>query len=340
MKKLCQIGIVGASGLVGTELIQQLRQRNFPVKSLSLFAGFEDAGGEAEHSEEPLTIEPIRADYYQGLDLVFFAAHPMVSRDLAEDAGKAGVWVIDASRAFRLDPEVPLMVPEVNPESLKKIKAGKKIIASPGPTAVALSLALSALENKAGIKQAVALALYPSSYAGRQGLEEHQEQTLAIFNQQEFEMAKFPRQIAFNIFPQVRGFLGKSTEEEKDIEEELKKILARPDLKIGLTCAQAPVFAGISIFLDLETEKPIKEPALRDLLCRSPGIQVIDQPDQEQYPDLLASMEQDQVLAGRIREVPGSGNRFQLWINIDNSRKGSALNLVQIAEKMMELELI
>ncbi len=342
MTKTYQIGIVGAGGMVGTELIKQLERRDFPARSLTLFSGFVTAGEAVEFQGEELTLEPIRADYYQGLDLVFFAAHPWVSRDLVEDAAKAGVWVIDASRQFRLNPQVPLLVPEVNADALSKLKpkSGGKIISSPGPAAVALSLALFAVENQAGVKQAVATVLYGSSYGGRAGLEELQEQTIAIFNNQDFDPVKFPRQAAFNIFPQVGRFLNRDTEEENDIAEELKKILGLPELGIGLTCVQAPVFAGISISLFLQTRKPVSERALRDFLSRRPGIQVMDDPAQDQYPDLLAVMEQEPVLAGRIREVAGSGNGFQIWIVIDNTRKGSSLNLVQIAEKLIELGLI
>ncbi len=340
MKKNYKVGIVGASGLVAGELRALLEARDFPVEALSLFGGMEDAGEAVEFRGETIGIEAMRSDYHQGLDLVFFAAHPLVSRDLAENAAQAGVTVIDASRTFRLDRNTPLVTPELNAHRLAAAGKGGRIIASPGPCAIALALVLHGIGKEFGIERATALALYPSSFEGRAGLDEHQEQTVALLNQQEFKVARFPRQTAFNIFPQVGKFNGAATEEEQDVAAELKKILERPDLRIAVTCAQVPVFVGISILLGLETGKPASEEKLRDLLAHSPGVAVLDHPEQDQYPDLMTSMDSERVLAGRIRRDPDSDRHFQIWISADNLRKGSSLNMVAIAEKLIELKLI
>ena len=339
-KSLYKVGIVGATGLVGGELIQLLEREGFPVESLRLFAGFDDAGEKLEWEGEEILVEPIRADYFQGLDLVFFSAHPMVSRDLAEEAEKAGVVVIDASREWRLVPEIALVVPEVNPDSLERFFPKRKIIASPSPGSVALSLVLAPLLREFGIERAWAIALYGSTQGGRAGFEEHQQQTIAIFNQQDFEIKKFPRQSAFNVFPQVGRLLGEESEEERDIKQELKKILAEPDLKISLTCAQIPVFCGLSIALAVEVKRSASAQELRELLSQSAGIKVMDNPEEEIYPDTLACLEEDRVLVGRIRQEPEEKNLFQLWLSSDNLRKGSSLNMIQIAQLLIAKGLI
>jgi len=340
MKKFYNIGIVGATGLVGGELIQLLSRENFPAEKVRLFAGVEDAGERLEFQGEQILVQPIAADFHQDLDIIFFAAHPLVSRDLAEQAAKAGALVIDASRAFRLEKDVPLVVAEVNPKALERAKDGMRIIASPGPATVGLSLALNPISKKLEIKRSLALAIYGSTAEGRAGFEEHQNQTVAIFNNQEFEVEKFPRQMAFNIFPQVGRFVTDSTEEEMDIEQELKKILEFPRLKFSATCVHAPVFAGLSIFVCLETRQQAEVEEIRILLKDQPGILVRDNPEQEEYPDVLSCLETDQVLAGRIRKDPLSNSGFQFWLNLDNLRKGSALNMLQIAQEIIEQELI
>jgi aspartate-semialdehyde dehydrogenase len=340
MSKLFNVGIVGATGLVGNELVQLLSQQNFPVKQLKLFSGLDDAGERAEFQGEDTLIAPISADFYNDLDLVFFAAHPLVSRDLAESAAQAGVIVIDASRSFRLDKTVPLVVPEVNAATLDAIKKGAKIIASPGPAAIALALALGPINSKYGLKRALTFSIYGSTNEGRLGFEEHQSQTLAIFNNSEFTVEKFPRQTAFNIFPQVGKFITDSTEEEMDIEHELKKVLAAPRLKISATCVQAPVFAGLSTFTCMELKQAPELEELRAFIKTLPGLCLIDNPAEEEYPDVLSSLENSSVLIGRVRKDPLTDSGFQLWMNSDNLRKGSALNMIQIAQEIVKKGLV
>ena len=340
MKKLYKAGVVGASGLVGGELVQLLGRGDFPLQELRLFDSMDEAGERIEFQGEPLLVRPMSADYYRELDLVFFAAHPMVSRDLAEAAAKAGALVIDASRSFRLQKDVPLVVPEVNARDLRRSKERGRIIASPGPATIALSLALRPVEQKLGLKRVLAVALYGSTSEGRLGFEEHQSQTLAIFNNQEFEIDRFPRQAAFNIFPQVGNFVAESTQEELDIEQELKKVLCLPKLKISASCAQAPVFAGMAIYVCLEAKESCEVSELKEILGNQPGLKILDEPGQGIYPDILTCLKLDQVLVGRFKQDPLSASGFQFWLNIDNLRKGSALNMLQTAQKLVEQELL
>jgi len=340
MKKSYVVGVVGASGLVGGEVVQFLARGNFPVKELRLFAGMEDAGERIEFQGDEILVQPISADYYKDLDLVFFATHPLVSRDLAEEAAKAKALVIDAGRAFRLDQRVPLVVAELNPQALKAVKDGARIIASPGPAAIGLALALKPLADKFGLKRAIATALYGSTTGGRLGFEEHQAQTVAIFNSQDFEAAKFPRQAAFNVFPQVGPFVADATREELDIEQELRKILSAPGLSVSVTCAQVPVFAGLSISCCAELEQPAEVEAVRKIFRSQPGLMVMDEPAKEVYPDVLSCLETDHALIGRIRKAPGLNAGFHFWIALDNLRKGSALNMTGIAQSVIEQGLL
>jgi len=335
MSKRYKVGVVGATGLVGRELLGLLERDNFPVESLRLYAGIEDAGERVEFLEEEIKVEEMRSDYFKGLDLVFFCAHPMVSRDLAESAVSAGVIVIDGSRQWRLNERALLVVPEINSEVLKRAKAGVRIIASPGPSVVGLSVVLHPIARELGLKRVVVFGLYGSSGAGKKGVEELEKQVVDIFNQQEILVEKFPKQIAFNVFPQVGGFVGASTEEELDIEEELKKVLDLKDLKVSASCSYVPSFTGISMMVYIEVGKKIRVEELRVRLAQAEGVKVIDNPAEEQYPDLLSALSEEKVLVGRVREDGMVKSGYHLWLVIDNLRKGSALNMLEIAKRLI-----
>jgi aspartate-semialdehyde dehydrogenase len=334
MAKKFRIAVVGATGLVGSELVESLARRDFPVESLRLFASLDNAGGRIAFRDDEIKIEPISADYARGCEIVFFAAHPLLSRDLAEEAVKAGAVVIDASRAFRSDPSVPLVVPELNPEDLPGILARRRIVASPSAAAVAVALVAAPLHRRWGIKRIVAVSAYGSSAAGRPGLDEHQRQTIGLFNQEEMEFEKFTRQSAFNLFPRVGDFADEETEVERDLETDLPRILKAP-IKVAATAAQAPVFCGIGTALNLELGERVSPADARAELRLAPGVLVMDDPDRDEYPDTVAAMAEERVLAGRIRPDPSLARGLQLWISSDNLRKGSSLNMVQIAELLI-----
>jgi aspartate-semialdehyde dehydrogenase len=336
MAEKLKIGIVGATGLVGRELLNALSERKFPVGELRLFASLNTAGELIEFRGQEVRVEPLAADSFQGLNLVFFTAHPMISRDMAGAAVEAGALVIDASRIFRLDRGVPLVVPEINPEALDRVKEkGAGLVASPSPVGLGLALVLAPIQRRFGIKRVVAASTHGSTTAGRIGFEEHQQQTISIFSQQEIELAKFSRQAAFNVFPQVGPFHEGASEEESDIEQEVPKILGLTKLPLTVTAAMVPIFCGASAAVNLETEQPATVEQVRELLEAAPGVLVFDRPEAEEFPDTLLAMARAEVLVGRLRRDPTVSSGINLWLSMDNLRKGSSLNLVQIAEAVL-----
>jgi aspartate-semialdehyde dehydrogenase len=326
------IAVVGATGLVGRELLMALSSRRFPIEEARLFASLNSAGEEVEFRGEEYDVEAVSGEFYRGADLVFFTAHPLVSRDLAEQAAAGGAVVIDASRAFRLKPQVPLVVPEINPGALAGAREGRRIIASPSPATVMLALALEPLRRRFGLRRVAATALFGSTIAGRGAFEEHQFQTINIFNQEELTIERFPRQTAFNVFPRV-GPLDEDglSDEERDVMEELPRVLGAK-APLVITAAQVPVFCGIAASLDILLGAEADAEAVRLVLKDAAGVTVLDDPGQEIFPDTLAAMEHDEVLVGRIRTDPAERGAVQLWVSADNLRKGAALNMVQIAE--------
>ncbi len=334
-REFYNVAVVGATGLVGSELLEALASQRFPVNELKLYSSMNTAGNKIEFMGEDILVEPLCADFFQGMDFIFFTAHPMVSRDMAEDAASDGGLVIDSSRAFRLHPQVPLVVPEINPDELKSVRLKKGIIASPSPAATALALVLNPILKKYGIRRVVAATTHGSTSQGRSGFEEHQQQTIAIFNQQELAMEHFVRQSAFNIYPRVGPFQGEATEEEADIENELPKILGQKNLPVTVTAAMIPIFCGITAAVNVETKKPASLNSIRSLLDGSPGVKVMDQPKEDKFPDTLEAMAHDEVLVGRTRKDHTLENGFNLWISADNLKKGSALNLIQIAKTIL-----
>jgi aspartate-semialdehyde dehydrogenase len=335
-QKQYQLAVVGATGLVGKELLEALDRRRFPIAGLRLFASLNSAGERVPFADDEIKIEPIRADFYQGCDLVFFATHPLVSRDLAESAAAAGALVIDASNAFRLDPQVPLVVPEVNPEALAPAARTKGIVASPSAAAVALALVTAPLQRQWGLARLVVTALYGSTAAGRLGFEEHQFQTIGIFNQEDMIIEKFPCQSAFNLFPRVAGFVNAVDDErERELMDELPRLLGR-EVPLAVTVAQAPLFCGLAAAVNFELERPASVAEVRDTLSNTAGLSLLDDPDNEVYPDTVQAMAHDEVLVGRLRPDPSRPSCFHLWLAADNLRKGSALNMVQIAELILK----
>ncbi len=326
------IGVVGATGLVGRELVQLLTARRFPAAEARFFASLNSAGEQIEFQGEELEVEAVSGEFYRGLDLIFFAAHHLVSRDLAEQAAGSGAVVIDASRAFRLDAEVPLCVPEINAGVLAGVRQGKRIVASPSPATVALALALGPLHRRFGVRRVAAVTLHGTTAAGRAAFEEHQFQTINIFNQEALTIERFPRQSAFNIFPRVGEFDAEGmSEAEADVARELPRVLG-VQFPAAVTAAQVPIFCGIAAALDVAFAREVGADEVREALAGAAGVQVMDDPEEDAYPDTLLAMEHDEILVGRIRQAAGDAGSTQLWISADNLRKGGALNMIQIAE--------
>lgn len=335
MTKKFKVAVVGATGMVGAELVEALAARRFPVEALKLFASLNTAGEKVPFLDDEVRVEPITADYGRGLDIVFFAAHPMISRDLAENAVKEGAMVIDSSRAFRDAPGVPMVAPELNPEDLAGVRTGRRIVVNPSAAAVAAGLVAGPLHRRWGLRRLVAVTIYGSASSGRAGLAEHQNQTIGMFNQEELSCQIFGRQSAFNLFPRVGEFVGDATEAEADLESDLPRLL-KAEIKVAATAAQAPYFCGTGAALNLEFEKEPSAEEAREILRGAPAVAVLDDPAGDEYPDTVESMSRPEVLVGRIRKDPSHDRGLQLWVSADNLRKGSAVNMVQIAEELIK----
>jgi aspartate-semialdehyde dehydrogenase len=327
------VAIVGASGAVGQELLRLLADRHFPVASLRLFASARSAGKTVLFQGRPVTIEEARPGVFAGIDVAFFAAGGPVTRSLAPDAVKAGCLVIDKSSALRMDPAVPLVIPEINPEALRSHKG---IVANPNcSTAVAL-MGIWPLHRRFGLKRLV-LATYQSvTGAGKEGALELDAQLAAHASGAQLEHRVFPHQIAFNVIPQVDTF-GPSgyTGEETKMMLESRKIMGLPQLPISATCVRVPVVRAHSVAVNAEFEKPVSVTEARAAIAEFPGAQLVDNPSAGEYPTPLDFSGKVKCGVGRIRVDMAFANGLAFWVSGDNLWKGAALNAVQIAELMV-----
>ena len=340
MKKIPNIGIVGASGLVGSMMLALLAERNFPLASLRLFASARSAGKRVSFKGQEIVIEDAATADYAGLDIVFFSAGGSTSKALAPKVAAAGAIVIDNSSAWRSDPDVPLVVSEVNPEALRHIPKG--IVANPNCTTMAAMPVLKPLHDAAGLKRLVASTYQAVSGGGLEGIEVLRDQILAAGKDIEKlahdgaavdmgEIRKWAVPIGFNVVP-LNYVLGEDgfTEEELKLRDESRKILGLPDLKVAATCVRVPVFTGHSLSINVEFERPLSPEAALELLRDAPGVEIAD------VPNPLAVTGRDPVQVGRIRRDPSADNGLVLFVAGDNLRKGAALNAVQIAEVLLK----
>jgi aspartate-semialdehyde dehydrogenase len=330
------VAVCGASGAVGTEMVSILEERHFPVADLRLLASERSAGERMTFRGDDVQIEELNRNSFSGVDVALFSAGGDVSRDFAPTAVEAGVVVIDNTSAFRMDPDVPLVVPEVNPGDIAQFHR-RGIIANPNCSTIQMVVVLKPIQDAAGIRRVVVSTYQSVSGAGRSGIRELERQSLSVFNLKEIVCARFPRQIAFNCIPHIDVFSkdGYSKEEHKMIDES-RKILHLPDLKLTATTVRVPVFFGHCEAVNVETEKKLTADRARQLLSKAPGVRVVDDPEEELYPTSIDSVGIDETLVGRIREDLSVQNGLDLWIAADNVRKGAALNAVQIAERLVE----
>jgi aspartate-semialdehyde dehydrogenase len=327
-----RVAVVGATGAVGRQTLEVLEQRGFPVAQLKLYASGRSAGSTLEFAGDTLVVENLAGADFRGIELVLSAPGAAVSREFAPKAVAAGAVVVDKSAAFRMDPDVPLVVPEVNGEA---VKAHKGIIASPNCSTIQLVVALWPLHRAFGLKRVVVSTYQAVSGAGQKAVDELLGQVAALLNHRPVEIRALPHQIAFNVLPQVETFRpgdgGFSTEETKLIGES-RRILGLPGLRITATCARVPVLNGHSESVNVEFERPATPDAVREALAAAPGVRVVDDPVAGEYPMVLDATGGDDVLVGRVREDASADNACHLWIAGDNLRKGASLNAVQIAE--------
>lgn len=332
-----RIAIIGATGMVGRELISILQERAFPLASLSLYASKESHGEVIDFKGQGLMVhELINADEVKA-DIAFFAAAPSVAMSFIPKLCAQGVICIDKSSAFRMSKDVPLVVPEVNGHLLKEKPTS--LVASPNCVATPLVQVLSCIHGLSPLDQVVVSTYQAVSGVGRRGAMELESQVRSIFNMRDLHMEVFDKQIAFNVQPFIPAktsvdHLGKTDEEIKLIEE-TKKILDVTDLKMDATCVRVPVFNGHSMSVNIATKGDIKMNDALDTLAKAPGIILMDNPNKGSYPTPIDASGEDMTLVGRVR--PNTSTRFglSLWISSDNIRTGAALNAVRIAETIM-----
>ena len=325
------VAIVGATGAVGVEMLLCLEQRKFPVGKLTLLASARSAGKTATFRGETIVIEELTHDSFKGVDIALFSAGGGISRDFAPSAAAAGAVVIDNSSAFRMDPDVPLVVPEVNPQAAAHRPRG--IIANPNCTTIISLMALAPLHRAFGLRSIIASSYQAVSGSGAQGILELEEQVRAITTGSPFEPRVYPRQIAFNVIPQVDVFTDNGyTKEEMKMLHEGRKILDLPDLRVSCTCVRVPVYRSHSVSITASFAQAVEADSARAAYEGAKGIRVMDDPAQRLFPVPLDTTGKDDCLVGRIRRNLVLENALDLWVVGDQVRKGAALNAVQIAE--------
>jgi len=331
-KQEYRVVVVGATGAVGEQIREILEQRLFPVKELRLLASKKSAGQMLPFRRKEVRVEELQEDSFQNMDLALFSAGGEVSAKFAPLAAKAGSVVVDNTSHFRMEPDIPLVVPEVNPKDIALYRK-RGIVANPNCSTIQLVVALKPIYDAAGIRRVVVSSYQSVSGAGRMAMEELSQQSVALFNGREIKKEKFPHQIAFNCIPHIDAFLDSGyTKEEMKMVDETRKILSDPSIGITATAVRVPVFCGHSESVNVETERKLTVEEVKDILRKSPGVLLCDDPEADVYPMAIDTVGQDATLVGRIREDDSVPNGLNLWIVADNLRKGAALNAVQIAE--------
>jgi aspartate-semialdehyde dehydrogenase len=329
------VAVVGATGAVGNEMIQVLEERNFPVRELTLLASERSLGVEIEFRGKSIPVKVLDDNSFAGIEIGLFSAGGSVSERYAPIAAAAGCVVIDNTSAFRMTPDIPLVVPEVNPEAIAQYR-NKGIIANPNCSTIQMVVALKPIHDAVRIKRIVVSTYQAVSGTGKKAITELVEQTRALMNCQDVEVKVYPYQIAFNCLPQIDVFLDNGyTKEEMKMINETKKIFNDPSIAVTATTVRVPVFYGHSESVNIETEKKITAAEVRKLLSTAPGVRVVDNPEEKVYPLAIQAAGQDDTFVGRIREDESIPNGINMWVVADNIRKGAATNAVQIAEVLI-----
>ncbi len=331
MNKLPHVAIVGATGAVGREMLVCLSERNFPLSKLTLLASARSAGKKLTFRDEELTIEELTADSFNGIDIALFSAGGGISEKFGPLAAEAGCIVIDNSSAFRMDPGVPLVVPEINPEAAANHP--RNIIANPNCSTIITLMGLAPLHKAFGLTGIIASTYQAVSGSGAQGIAELESQIKALASGAPIEKKVYPHQIAHNVIPHVDAFQETGyTKEEQKMLHEGRKILNLPDLKVTCTCVRVPVMRSHSISLTAIFEKDPSVAEARATFSDRAGVKLVDDPASDLYPVPLDTTGQDDCLVGRIRKDQVLPNALALWVVGDQVKKGAALNAVQIAE--------
>ena len=332
------IAVVGATGAVGVEILRVLERRNFPVASLKLLASKRSVGKTLEFKGKQHVVEELAADAFKGVDIAFFSAGATRSREFIPAAKAAGAVVIDNSSAFRMDPNPPLVVPEVNPGDLRKHKG---VIANPNCTAAILAVAVWPIHQAVGIRRIVVSTYQSASGAGAAAMQELEDQAHEFAEGKEITHSVFPHQIAFNVFSHNTKVADNGyNEEENKVVEETRKMFHAPDLPIVPTCIRVPVLRAHSESIVLELEAPMSPEEARAILARAPGVKIVDDPVANHFPMPLEASGDLDVHVGRIRRDLSNPNGLALFVAGDQLLKGAAWNAVQIAEELAKLEVL
>ncbi len=330
MGKSYDIAVVGASGAVGAELLDVLNRRAFPVRKLRLLASARSAGKMMRFREEDISVQELRDDSFTGVDLAFFSAGGEISRRFAPIAAAAGAVVIDNSSTFRMTPDVPLVIPEINGTDARKHRG---IIANPNCTTAVSLMALYPLHVAFGVRRVFASSYQAVSGSGSRAIAELKRQVSQMESTSPAAPEVYPHPIAFNVLPHVDGFLETGyTKEEMKMQNEGRRIMHLPDFRASVTCVRVPVYRAHSVAISAEFERPVSLQEAHAVLRKAPGLDVVDEPTSNQYPMPIAAAGRDNCQVGRLRLDCAFENGLALWVSGDQLLKGAALNAVQIAE--------
>lgn len=327
------VGVVGATGAAGSTTLRVLEERKFPVRELRCFASERSAGRTVQFRGEPVPVRRVEPEAFRGLELVFCSAGAPQSREFVPVIRRAGAVVIDKSSAFRLDPEVPLVVPEINPHAVRHHRG---VLAVPNCTTIVTVMPLKPLHDAGRLRRVLAVSFQAASGAGVRGVEDLRQQTLAWARGEPVVPRYFPHQLAFNLIPHIDRFGPEGyTGEEMKLVHETRKILELPDLPVAATTVRVPVFTCHSVAVTVETEEKISAARARELFAQFPGLRLYDDPAAQRYPMPVLVEGQDECWVGRVREDLSHPRGLTFWVVGDQLRKGAATNAVQIAELLL-----
>jgi aspartate-semialdehyde dehydrogenase len=322
------IAVVGATGAAGTELLRVLERRNFPVASLRAIGSTRSVGKSVRFREEPIPVEELGDQSFNKIDIAFFSAGGDVSRNYVPIACQADAIAIDKSSAFRMDPHVPLVIPEINADDVRQ---NRGVIANPNCTTTVMLMALYPLHRVFGVHRVFATSFQAVSGSGARGIEELKRQVTAKDLQPPPEL--YPHPIAFNLLPHIDSFLERGyTKEEAKMQDETRKIMHLPELRVSATCVRVPVYRAHSVAVSAEFERPVSVEEAREALAKAPGLELVDEPQSNRYPMPLSVAGKDNCEVGRVRLDCAFENGLSFWVSGDQLLKGAALNAVQIAE--------
>ncbi len=337
MSKLC-VAVVGATGVVGREMLKTLEERNFPLTEIVALASARSAGTKVPFRDDELVVQELTENSFENIDIAIFSAGGSTSEKYAPFAARAGCIVIDNSSHWRMDERCPLVIPEVNAHALEKHNG---IIANPNCSTIQMLVALKPIHDAAKIQRIIVSTYQAVSGTGQAAITELETQVRALFNMQEPKIEVYPHQISFNCLPHIDVFQENDyTKEEMKMVYETRKIFEDDTIGVSPTAVRVPVFYGHSESINVQTERKLSAHDARALLAQAPGVQVYDNPKEKMYPMPIEAAGEDEVFVGRIREDESAPNCLNMWVVADNIRKGAALNAVQIAEKLLEMKLV